>query len=391
MKLIYIYCTVFSLFFLNISYATDYDGIISTIVSNNLELKQIDATITAQQLEIKTSRNLSDPTFDGKYLFGPEKKYELDISQSFDFPTVYSAKSKLRKAQSEAVSVGYLIAKQQLTNKVRNICDELVYLNKQKSYYLKIKLNFDSLHSKLSKALEYNEVTILDANKLSLELIKLEQLIIDVDSNIKTKQNLLTALNAGVQLDSNLLVFKDYQPDELQDLQYYIDNSKANDSELILANKEIQVQAENIKTVKMDWIPKFSVGYSHAYEDRTHLNGINFGVSIPIFQNIGKVKAAKAKHIETVIMQESKIKEIESQITINYNRAFILRTQLQKYKEHFSHDKSLSVLKTAVEGRELTVLQYLDEVKYYLDARFDYYKLEYDYKSKLTELNYFLQ
>ena len=99
------------LFFMNsFSQTKNIEELLNQIEQNNTALKGYQSFIESQQLENKSTNNLPDPQLSGYYLpFGDNATgdySEFEIAQSFEFPTVYAARSKwnnLKEKQLQAV------------------------------------------------------------------------------------------------------------------------------------------------------------------------------------------------------------------------------------------------------------------------------------------------
>ncbi|MGN1264433.1 MAG: TolC family protein, partial [Muribaculaceae bacterium] len=149
--------------------ANNINYVLQQIKLNNTQLKALNAEIEAQTADIKSSNNLSDPTIDGAYLFGVGSigdKWELGVSQEFDWPGIYSARGKVNKARIEALAQSYAQKQIQIFSEARNICLEIICLNRRIKFENNILANLDSLYDKSLKGLEYGEISILDTNKL---------------------------------------------------------------------------------------------------------------------------------------------------------------------------------------------------------------------------------
>ncbi|SMG48498.1 hypothetical protein [Arenibacter troitsensis] len=87
------------------------EELLAEIEQNNTELQGYQSYIESQQLENKSTNNLPDPQLSGYYLpFGDntaDTYTEYQISQSFEFPTVYAARGKWNDLRSEQLQTAY--------------------------------------------------------------------------------------------------------------------------------------------------------------------------------------------------------------------------------------------------------------------------------------------
>ena len=84
---------------------TGMNGILEQISQNNRQLKAYQSYMGSQNLANKSENNLQDPEVSALYLpFGKHQTSdytEYQVSQQFEFPTVYGARSKRIEKQKE--------------------------------------------------------------------------------------------------------------------------------------------------------------------------------------------------------------------------------------------------------------------------------------------------
>ena len=126
------------LFFVN-SFSQDKNigELLNEIEQNNTELKGYQSFIEGQQLENKSTNNLPDPQLSGYYLpFGDNATgnyTEYEISQSFEFPTVYGSRSKWNDLKSIQLQTSYAKKRQEILLEAKTVLIELVFLQNRKA------------------------------------------------------------------------------------------------------------------------------------------------------------------------------------------------------------------------------------------------------------------
>ena len=137
----------------------------------------------------------------------------------------------------------------------------------------------------------------------------------------------------------------------------------------------------------MQGLPKFSLGYKHANEEGNSFNGATVGVSLPIFENRGKKKAAKAKAISSQLAYDNAVLVLTNEVTTNYNKATTLGKQLAGYSEALDGVNNVEILNKALAGGQISLLTYLQEVRYFVEARAVMLEMESEYNQVLVNLN----
>ena len=369
--------------------ANNIDYVLQQIKFNNTQLKALNAEIEAQTADIKSSNNLSDPTIDGAYLFGVGSigdKWELGVSQEFDWPGIYSARGKVNKARIEALAQSYAQKQIQIFSEARNICLEIICLNRRIKFENNILANLDSLYDKSLKGLEYGEISILDTNKLKIERLGVTQSIAGNKALLQAKIKQLEGLNGNIPLN-DVASLSDYPEQQLHSLDEYLSQMKASDPQLRQISSEIEASNKQISVTRMQNLPKFSLGYRHVNEIGDHFNGVGVGLSIPVFENRGKNKAAKAQAIASQLSFDDVISTRTAEITASHQKAVAVRQQLDGYRDALLKCNNIEILDKALYGGQISLINYLLELRYFIEAQNALIDLEFEYNTLITDLN----
>ena len=369
--------------------ANNIDYVLQQIKLNNTQLKALNAEIEAQTADIKSSNNLSDPTIDGAYLFGVGSigdKWELGVSQEFDWPGIYSARGKVNKARIEALAQSYAQKQIEILSEARNICLEIICLNRRIKFENNILANLDSLYDKSLKGLEYGEISILDTNKLKIERLGVTQSIAGNKALLQAKIKQLEGLNGNIPLN-DVASLSDYPEQQLHSLDEYLSQMKASDPQLRQISSEIEASNKQVSVTRMQNLPKFSLGYRHVNEIGDHFNGVGVGLSIPVFENRGKNKAAKAQAIASQLSFDDVISTRTAEITASHQKAVAVRQQLDGYRDALLKCNNIEILDKALYGGQISLINYLLELRYFIEAQNALIDIEFEYNTLITDLN----
>ena len=373
----------------NAANAITIEDVIANVKQNNKELKYTTAQIDAQASEIKTNNNLSNPVVEGGYLFGKgraENKWEVGVSQEFEWPGLYSSRGAANKARVEAMKLGYSVKQLQLLTEAYGVCLDIISLNRQIEYEKNIQSNIDALYEKNMKAFEHGEVSVIDINKLKVERIGLQQKIDDCVLRRDALVKQLEGYNANMPL-AGVESLNEYPAQQLVSLDEYLAEAKESAPEVMQYRADMAADEKDVKVAKMQGLPKFSLGYKHANEEGNSFNGATVGVSLPIFENRGKKKAAKAKAISSQLAYDNAVLALTNEVTTNYNKATTLGKQLAGYSEALDGVNNVEILNKALAGGQISLLTYLQEVRYFVEARAVMLEMESEYNQVLVNLN----
>ncbi|MDD6209816.1 MAG: TolC family protein [Bacteroidales bacterium] len=364
------------------------DEILQSIEASNRELQAQRELMQTQKLEAKTGNYLADPSVEYEHIWGnktrPEKTGELTVSQSFDFPTVYSNRSKIARLKSSLYDHNGAEFRQTLLLQAKEACLELIYLRKQKALLDERLANAQKLSNIYTQKLSTGDANILEINKIELELINTRTEANLNEIAITTKLQELANLNGGKPIDFNLQNYPVVQnPENLDNVMaLYVESNpglKGYKSELEVANKEISLSKAKV-------LPKFELGYKGDFEMKTLNSGILVGMSIPMFENKNTIKKAKAqaKFAETQV--ESATLNLQTEIQQLYNQSQTLNSSLQSLSEIMQRFGNLDLLNKALESGQISLTDYFVELTPRYQSKQTQLQVERDYYITLARL-----
>lgn len=369
--------------------AVTVDEILGKIASNNIELKSIEASNKSKIAEIKTSNNLEDTQFEAEYQKGDNingNKYGFGISQGFDWPGMYVARSKSNRLMIEASSYEYSAQKLSVMLEAKQLCVRLIHANRQIKAQTEVYNNIAQLAAEYEKGFNHGEISILDINKLKIELLNVKQAL----DQIKVERNSLiedlVAMN-GNEVIEGVENIECYPNQVLEGIDIYEAQYSSKDPDNLYATAVASNSEQNVSLAKMGWFPKFAIGYKYANELGDRFNGVTFGMSLPIFSNKNKVNIAKSEQLVADYNKQNLAVARLSQIKSDYSKAVNLKAQIYAYNNVLSDSNNTEMLKKALDGGQITLLNYLLELRYFLEARQTLLELEFEYQSTLSSLN----
>lgn len=367
---------------------TGIEQVLRTIETNNKELQANAQLVTSQKLEAKTSNNLADPTLSYAHLWGAKDKNEtigeLVISQSFDFPTLYSTRNKLNRLKYGAYDSQAGVFRQGVLLQAKELCLDIIMLRQQKQILDERLRNAEELSKMYAKRLATGDASVLETNKINLEQLNVRT---EASLNETALRNKLQALNA---LNGNIpVVFEEGSypttpfPADYQVLKSEVMTTdrtlQAFDNESLVARKQIAVN-------KSQWLPKLELGYRRNTETGMPFNGVVVGFSFPIFENRSKVKIAKAQAMNIDLQKDNAALQVESQLAQLYREAKALHASMEEYQRTFQSQQDLVLLKQALTGGQISMIEYFVEVSVIYQSRQNYLQLENQYQKAMAQI-----
>ncbi len=368
--------------------AADYFTVISEILANNPDLKTRRLEIEQARLEASDANALSDPEVGVTHVWGSDgigNKLEVEVSQSFDWPGVYGARSKAAKMGNNAAEMLYRSACVDLALAAKQKLIELAYQNRQLSLLQLIKANTDSVQAKVEEGYRGGELTILDSKKMQIEQYKLQNDIADITEAILMLKSEIQAMCPDCRL--NLDDFDSYPMDPKREENEYLSEIADIDPVISAGRLALEQETLNAKAARQQRWPGFSVGYIYQKEMGDVFNGFSLSMTLPFFQN-RKARAVALSRAESTRLTNAAVeanRRTEVQATLQQLK--LRQRQIEDYNRTFGDNSYLTLLLQAYQGGQINVIDYLAEVNYFYEATRACLTAEYQYSLALASLN----
>lgn len=382
-----IYIVLFTLFSFT-GNAQNFNNILQNIEENNTTLKAYREQTKASKIENRTGINMANPEVEFAYLWGSPNaashRTNLDVSQSFDFPTAYRYKSQLAEGKNKQLDLVYDQQRRDILQQARLLCVELTYqskMNEQLSERLKYA---KELAEAYQKSFDQGNIDILERNKTKLNYLNEEKTLQINNVEISTLVMELQRLNGGLSLTTN---FKDFPIYALpRDYQEWFERVKENNPSLRMGEQEIALSRKQEQLTRALNLPKFTAGYTSERVPGETLQGFSIGMSIPLWEGKNTVKHQKAQTVALQMQhQDSKLQFLNT-LKNQYDKAFKLSVLLEEYKEALSVTNNRDLLKKALDKGQLSLINYLLELSVYYETIDKYLETERDYQLAVAEL-----
>ncbi len=369
--------------------AQSFDDVLRSVMTNSLEMRAESASVEADVAEHKVGLSLDNPEVEFGYLWGSPtdigSRKDISVTQRLDAATIFGLRRKVANAQSE-LAITELEAKRLVYMlETSRVLLNVTYYNRLLELQHERLANARSLADIYAKALADGEVNKIEAGKALLELA-------DAESEIETmeleRQTLLLDLkmrNGGHKVEYGSTVYPSgfsfssiagEMGDGTSIRSVYDSRSK---QMLQLAQKERAV-------AKSNGLPEVSVGYMAELTRDEKFRGVTVGVSIPLWANSKAVRHAKVREISVRSQIADDSLKLRMQIEglhIKVGRLNAVYSGLQKKLDAVPN---AILLRKALDAGELSLMEYLSELKAYFDLKAKLLIAERDYYCALAEL-----
>lgn len=373
------------------------DAVLQQIEMNNKELQANAQLISSQKLENKTVNNLPDPTLSYAHLWDSrnsnETVGELVISQSFDFPTLYATRGQVNRFKTGALDSQSTAFRQQILLQAKEICLDIIMLQRQQVLLKERLKNAQELSEMYAKRLATGDANILETNKINLELLNVRTEARMSETALNNKLKELSALNGNQPLTignrptAEAIGSMEYPAAPLPtNFQQVCDDLLAADPTLQAFSGESAAARKQILASKQGWLPKLELGYRRNTESGHPLNGVVVGFSFPIFENRNKVKIAKTQALNIDYLKENTALQASATLWQLYEEARNLHTSMEEYQLTFQQQEDLSLLKQALVGGQISMIEYFVEVSVVYQSKANLLQLENLYQKAMAQI-----
>lgn len=347
-----------------------YSAVLGQIEKNSTALAAMKEKMEAQKLANRTGLNPENPEIEFGYLWGHPgeigHRNDLSVSQSFDFPTVYTHKAKLSDLQNSSTVYQYESERMDLLLSAKMLCIELIFNNAMAVLYerhLEIAKRIASANERMKDA---GETGMLEYNKAMLNLVSMENKVKAVTLEQERILSELARLNGGIPVIFDVAEFS--TPVFPADFEEWYAEAEDMNPALRYLKSEVEVSKRQVKLEQASALPKLSVGYSGEFVMGENFQGVSFGVSIPLWENKNRVRHAKAEaRAGELLVEDAKIRYYNHLKNL-YGRITMIQENIARFDSAFEKNYNCDLLYKAFDRGEISLLEYLLEIEYYIDV-----------------------
>jgi len=366
--------------------AQGLQALLSAIEQNNTQLRSVREANASILSQAKAENNLGETSVEYSpfYQSGVDgtSSSELIVSQEFDFPTLYASRRKANSLLGQELDLQYLIQRRDILLVAKKVSYDLCRSLRLKSLMQLRLQTADSLLMAFEKRMRQGDASLIDLNRIKMDRMSVNAEYIKNEALCKSLSLELRRLNGGEEVDSYITELANSPVSSLE----AVSTLSSPILETSAAEATLKSSQQAVRIAQQGWTPKLTLGYRRDTELREASNGFLVGVSVPLFSNSGKVKAAKhQRSVAELELTDTQVAQDARRENLNSQREH-LRLLLDVYDEPLMH-QTLTLLNHAVLAGELSVIDYYteaDRIYQLLQERIDN---ENEYLKVLAELN----
>lgn len=344
------------------AHAQSIDSVLYAIERNSLELRAARSGNQAAAFGMKAENAPDAPSVEYSPFFRKGAagiaSSELVVSQEFDFPTLYSARSKAGRLQRDALAMEYMDLRRSVLLSAKMKCLELVMLDRTAGILRERMANAGSLLTLFEKKYAAGDATAIELNRIRMELMDMQA---EQQQNETARQAAvlgLTAMNGGLPLALDSVSYPAVGGDVSDEKMLVV--AQDDDTGIRAAAASLAASEQDVKVCRQGWLPKLSVGYRRNTELDEASNGFLVGASFPVFATGSRVRAAKARSAAARLSLDNTRMQVRNETEAQLRELAGLRTTMRVYDLGIMR-RTLELLGKSVAAGNMSLTDYYAE------------------------------
>jgi len=353
---------------------------------NNPEIIAYRRLLEARKNESRTGIAPLNPLVSFGYMPGQTEdigiKRTWSVTQSFSFPTKYLLQNKISRSTIILAEQEFNLGMLDIMLNAKLATYNYIYDQRILSVLSERKIMYDKLRSGWEKLLSTGGATILEYNKILLELASLNLRITSTESEITVlREKLLYMSGNGTLPDVNVYeLYPESDPETLLS-----DKSRMHPA-FLLPESEYQISLQQVKLSKSGSLPEFEAGVASEIVPGENYTGPVAGMTIPLWANTNRVKSARSRAEYSAAVRDARLTELKANLKSEYERMMAYKKGMEEIGKIVGSGDDREFLNKAIEAGEISLTDYFAYLNTSFQAEDKYYELEYEYHRTLASL-----
>ncbi|MBE0676704.1 MAG: TolC family protein [Bacteroidales bacterium] len=364
------------------------EAFLRQVAVGNPVLKHYESILEARRVEASTGNNPGEFTAAFGYFPGtPDDiglKRTFEASQAFDFPTTYILRGKLNRETFALAETEFGAGRVATLLEARLLAYEYIALRKKMAILEEKQLGYDSLRMAWELLLDEGAVTILDYNRLLLE-------VAGARSETASGEAALRALVAKLEYISGggaaLLGEADYDIFAMSSLDNLIRSKRESHPGFLKPEKEYLLAVREVDISRAANLPGFEIGFGSEIIAGEHYTGPKVGVSVPVWTNRNRVKLSQARVTAAERGRDAAIDLLVAEAGALYENCLSAERNFTAMSAEMENAGDTGLLIRALSEKEITTTEFFSFMEAVYEARLTTVQLELEYMTSKARLN----
>lgn len=352
----------------------DYAAFLSDVAGRSPQLAAAEMGHAATVRGLRTGLAPDDPEVGLEYYFVGESRYEIAVEQAFDFPTVYHQRNKISRLGISRAEQEYWSARRAIMGQVSDAYLELNYATERVRILTRRRDDMRRVIALYGESIEAGENSILDLRNAQMLLTEVENSLTLAETDRVEAEATLAQLNGGAKIAPQGYPQFGFTGTR----EEFVAAALAADFDLQAAAIDTLIARRELKLSRQEWIPKLKVGYKVEVEGSKGANALLAGISLPLWQNSGRTRYAKAQGAAARAQHAATEAETRTRLNSLYARYQALSAALAARQGDRSGADYPTLLKQSAEAGRITSIDALMGLAEWYAMRDSLMTLEYE-------------
>jgi len=357
------------------------------VSKNNPEIVAYGKLLEARRIEARTGLSPSDPFVSAGFMPGNTQeagnKKTWSVSQSFDFPTKYLLQKKFNNNTILLAEQEYYLGRLLVMLEAEMTFFDLIYNIKALDVLKDRKAGYDRLRLAWQKMLGTGETTIMDYNRIMLELSAVTLEITKREAAADMLKEKIRYMSGSHEYTP---VAEEYPVVAVPDFDQLISEKSETHPSFLIPEIEYLIKNQEIRLTRTGSLPGFQIGYQSEILPEAAYTGPVAGLTIPIWANSNKVRSASAAAGHSAALRDAVIMKLKSELRNDYSNMLALRKSIAEIRSILESGGGTRYADMALTAGEISVTTWFMYLEVLYESEDRLLELENEYQKALAVL-----
>jgi outer membrane protein, heavy metal efflux system len=367
--------------------------VLQSVESRNATLQSAQWQKLADEEDLKGRAQPANPEVEFNYLWGnvDARRHDFKVTQSFDLALLSGQRAKEAASGKELLAIEYRVQRQEVLLEAEKVCIDLVFNNALREALREHLTDAEHFVAAYTRKVELGDASVLELNNARLHRSEVSGKLAKAELEHSRLSLELSRLNGGetieiaeTEIDAFLAGLNRPLPESFAE---YFDQASEQSPALAYVREQIELRDRQLRVEKAGRLPELTVGYMSEITSEDPFRGVTFGISIPLWNQSAKVRAAKANLEAAKSQKEEAFQTCWHQLASQYAEAEGLRELSLAYRSGLEEADSREYLKKAQAQGEISVIDYISEIDLFYENLEETLDAECAYRQAVAELN----
>lgn len=353
---------------------TELGEFLLLVEKNNSNLIALRKKMEAEKLFARTGLTPDNPAIAYKYMPGNADNgtmHGISISQTIEFPTVYSSKQEVSRKAAAKLEAEYESHRRTVLLEAQQAYIETVYLAIQYEQLQRQASSTESLQQAWQQRLAAGDATAIELNKISLELSL---------ANNRVAQNRIAYQQALAHLQwlsrTPITVVSNYGENGLIGKDSLLAVWQQRDGDKQIAEQYRLWASEKVQLAKAKRLPTFSLGYENEMTAGVTYQGPTIGMSIPLWRDNNTVAASEAEALYAEAQLSERQYTIGIEVAAQWEQVQQTKKLVESLQTQLHISDNTALLEKSLQAGVISVVEYFNQLSVMYDMQEEILRLE---------------